>query len=130
MKSLQRELKCVCRWAVCAVLTGAAGLAAQIQQLSLQEIVKPSTIVLKDGHPVTFALHGFIEFKSLAEMFAYVESQSRRWPGMLKDEERGPLARDLLGRGIESRVVSMTDERPLAALLTHTSDELRQAIAN
>jgi hypothetical protein len=39
------------------------------------------------------------------------------------------LARDLLRRGIESRVVSMSDERPLETLITHTSDELRQAIA-
>jgi hypothetical protein len=39
------------------------------------------------------------------------------------------MASDLLRRGIESRVVSMFDERPLEALLTHTSDELGAAIA-
>ena len=33
-------------------------------------------------------------------------------------------------RGIESRVVSMEDERPLETLVTHTSEELRQALAH
>lgn len=106
------------------------GTSAQAQQVSLQEIVTPSTVILKDGHPVVFALRGFIEFKSLAEMFPYIESQSQRWPGGITTEKRQQLARDLLRRGIESRVVSMADERPLEALLTHTSDELRQALAH
>ena len=47
----------------------------------------------------------------------------------MDDSERQRLGRDLLRRGIESRVVSMVDERPLETLLTHTSDELRQALA-
>jgi len=34
-----------------------------------------------------------------------------------------------LHEGIESRVVSMMDERPLQAIVTHTSEELREAIA-
>jgi len=106
--------------------TAAAG--AQEQPVSLREIVIPSTIVLKDGRPVTFALHGFIEFKSLSELFPYIESQSQRWSGALSREERQRLALDLLRRGIESRVVSMIDERPLEALLTHTAHELQDAI--
>jgi hypothetical protein len=115
---------------ICAALVaGALGASAQTQQVSLQEIVTPSTVIVKDGRPVTFALHGFIEFKSLAEMFPYIESQTQRWPGGIRDEERRDLGRELLRRGVESRVVSMADERPLEALLTHTSDELRQAIA-
>jgi len=130
MNSLQRSLICILHGAAFAALAATLGVVAQTQQISLREIVTPSTVVLKNGHPVTFALHGFIEFKSLAELFPYVESQSRRWPGTLKDEERRRMALDLLRRGIESRVVSMIDERPLEALLTHTSDELRQAIAN
>jgi hypothetical protein len=95
-------------------------------QVSLQAVVTPSTIILKDGHPVTFAIHGFIEFNSLAELFPYIESQTRRWK---PDDTSGRIRQELLRRGIESRVVSMTDERPLEALVTHTSEELRQAIA-
>ena len=100
------------------------------QQISLQSLVTPSTIVTKDNRPVSFALHGFIEFKSLAQAFAYIESQSKRWPdASLKSEQRQALARDLLQRAIESRVVSMTDERPLETLITHTAEELRGALA-
>jgi hypothetical protein len=112
-----------------ALLAGALGASAQTQQVSLQQIVTPSTVILKEGRPVIFAVHGFIEFKSLAEVFPYIESQTQRWPGSIRDEERRRLARELLLRGIESRVVSMADERPLEALLTHTRDELQQAIA-
>ena len=107
----------------------AANVAAFGQLLSLPTVVTPSSVILKDGHPVTFALHGFIEFKSLAEMFPYVQSQTERWKGQLDDAARQQLARELLRRGIESRVVSMVDERPLEALLTHTHEELQQAIA-
>ena len=115
---------------ICAALVaGALGASAQTQQVSLQEIVTPSTVIVKDGRPVTFALHGFIEFKSVAEMFPYIESQTQRWPGGIRDEERRDLGRELLRRGVESRVVSMADDRPLEALLTHTRDELQQAIA-
>jgi hypothetical protein len=99
----------------------------QAQNISLQAIVTPSTIILKDGHPVAFSLHGFIEFKSLAELFPYIETQTRRWNLGIEGGQR--LTRDLLRRGIESRVVSMTDERPLEVLVTHTSAELRQALA-
>ena len=104
------------------------GLAAG--DLSLQALVTPSTIVLKDGHPVTFAIHGFIEFNSLAEVFPYIDSQMVRWKpdGRLTVEERRVLAAELLRHAIESRVVSMTDEQPLEILLTHTAEELRQAI--
>jgi hypothetical protein len=37
--------------------------------------------------------------------------------------------RDLLRRGVESRVVSMVDERPLETLVTHTREELLAALA-
>ena len=103
----------------------------QGQQISLRALVTPSTIIEKDGHPVTFALHGFIEFKSLSELFPYIESQTRRWKvhGGLDEAARRELVRDSLRRGIESRVISMTDERPLETLLSHTAEELRDALA-
>jgi hypothetical protein len=105
-------------------------LPLRADQVSLQAIVIPSTTIVKDGHPVMFAIHGFIEFKSLSELFPYIESQSGRWKqdGRLNDS-RERIGQELLRRGIESRVVSMIDERPLEALVTHTSEELRQAIA-
>jgi hypothetical protein len=36
------------------------------QEVSLPAIVTPSTVILKDGRPVTFAVHGFIEIRDLA----------------------------------------------------------------
>ena len=103
-----------------------APLAAQ--QIPLQTLVTPSATISKDGRPLTFAVHGFIEFKSLAELFPFIDAQMQRWK--LDDEQRRTLASDLLRRGVESRVVSMADERPLETLVTHTSEELRQALAN
>jgi hypothetical protein len=109
------------------VITLILRVSLQAQQISLDALVTPSTMILKDGHPLMFAVHGFIEFKSLAELFPFIEAQTHRW--QLDDAQRQDLARELLRRGIESRVVSMNDERPLEALITHTSDELRQTIA-
>ncbi len=85
---------------------------------------------MKDGHPIPFALHGFIEFNSLAQLFPYVEAQTRRWPGRsdFDASQRQQLGRELLRRGVESRIISMADERPLEALMTHTKEELRQAL--
>ena len=110
-----------------AMVAGALVAPLQAEQISLQAIVTPSTAILKDGRPVTFALHGFIEFKTLAELFPYIDSQTQRWKTM-DDAGRQHLASELLRRGIESRVVSMTDERPLEALITHTREQVRQAL--
>jgi hypothetical protein len=100
------------------------------QELSLQAVVTPSTVIAKDGRTVTFAIHGFIEFRSLAEVFPYIDAQMERWNGKLSEAEKLQLARQLLREGIESRVISMADERPLQALVTHTSEEMREAISN
>jgi hypothetical protein len=101
------------------------------QPISLQSLVTPSTVITKDGHPVTFALHAFIEFQSLSQLFPYIDTQTHRWPGnpAFNDAQRRQLAHELLRRGIESRVVSMTDERPFETLFTHTEGELRRALA-
>ena len=98
------------------------------QQIPLQALVTPSTVITKDGHPLTFALHGFIEFQSLLEAFHYIDAQTRRW-STLTEQQRRDLAAELLRRAVESRVISMTDERPFETLNTHTSDELRHALA-
>ena len=128
----ERSSKLPVSWLLCAALTVLSlRLPLCAEGVSLQSLVTPSTTIVKDGRAVTFALHGFIEFKSLAELFPYIDSQTRRWtaPGGLDDEQRRRLAGELLRRGIESRVISMEDERPLEALVTHTSEELRQALA-
>ena len=124
-----RVIQRMAGFAVFALLPSAP---LQAQPVSLQALVTPSTTIVKDGHVVPFAVHGFIEFKSLAELFPYIESQTQRWnvPGGLNDAQRHELAKDLLRRGIESRVVSMADESPLETLLTHTSDELQQALSH
>jgi hypothetical protein len=115
-----------------ALITMTLRVSVRAEQVSLQALVTPSAKILKDGRVITFAVHGFIEFKSLAELFPYIESQTRRWQaiGGLDDRGQQRLARELLRGGIESRVVSMSDERPLEALITHTSEELRQALAH
>jgi hypothetical protein len=114
------------RWGVAvAALVFAFPLCAQ--QISLDALVTPSTVISKEGHTTTFDLHGFIEFSSLSEVFPYIETQTNRWPA-LSVSERQALATDLLRRAVESRVVSMTDERPMETLITHTADELKQAL--
>src|SRR6202047_135974 len=110
----------------------AMAMPARAEQLSLQALVTPSTVLLlKDGHPITFALHGFLEFKSLNEMFSYIDSQNQRWRSNagINEEQRQAAMRDLLRRGVESRVVSMVDEGPLETLVTHTREELLTALA-
>ena len=106
-------------------------LPLQAQVVSLQALVTPSTVIQKDGHPVTFALHGFIEFESLAKLFPYIDSQTGRWKASpdFDDAARQSLGGELLRRGIESRVISMADERPIETLITHTRQELQQALA-
>jgi hypothetical protein len=129
MKLLVRKSRAVARLMTRITLSALIlSACVQAEQISLQAIVTPSTIILKDGHPLTFAVHGFIEFKSLAELFPYVESQTQRWKSGLDEAEREHLASELLRRGIESRVISMVDERPLETLMTHTREELRQAL--
>src|SRR5215831_15051779 len=107
------------------LLLGLLRLPVVAEPVSLQALVTPSTVIWKDGHQVTFAVHGFIEFQSLAELFPYIESQAHRWrPGSDFDDAAIQRLRDeLLRRGVESRVVSMVDERPLETLITHTRAE-------
>lgn len=100
------------------------------QNLTLQEIVNPSTVISKDGQTVKFAIHAFIEFNSLAEAFPYIENQTHRWQDNphFDANAQGRLRRDLVREAVESRVVSMFDERPMEVLITHTREELQQAI--
>lgn len=104
---------------------------ALAEPISLKALVTPSTAIEKDGHPVTFAVHGYIEFQSLRELFPYAISQAQRWKAdsSFSPEDREQLRRDLLREGIESRIISMADERPLETLVTHTRAELQLALS-
>ena len=117
------------RWTVAAVaILMLRGQALGAERLTLNLVVTPSTVIVKDGKPVPFAIHGFIEFVSLSEAFRYIEAQRQLWTGKVNQEELQELQKALLREAIESRVVSMADERPLEILVTHTSEELRRAV--
>ena len=113
-----------------AMLAFGLALSAKAEQPSLRTVVTPSSIFEKDGKPVHFAIHGYIEFKSLSEALFYVESQIERWHSKITGDEERQLRSQLLRQAVESRVVSMLDERPLEALVTNTAEELRRAITD
>src|SRR5438309_8733826 len=108
-----------------------AASSADAQVLTLQQLVTPSTIIQKNGRTLPFALHGYVEFDSLAALFPYIDGQAGRWKGnpAFNDAARQQLLRELLRRGVESRTISMVDERPLELLVTHTPTELQQALS-
>lgn len=130
MDKLSETNRFVSRWLMLGLVGLLLGPTLLAEPISLQVLVTPSTVIMKDQHPVTFAVHGFIEFRSLAELFPYIESQTGRWQGNeeFNDAARQDLDRELLRRGIESRVISMADERPIETLITHTREELQQAL--
>src|SRR6266480_4372138 len=102
MHALLRKRGGVARWMIgIGLITMTLTLSVRAEQVSLQAIVTPSTTILKDGRVVTFAVHGFIEFKSLAELFPYIESQTRRWKtDSSVDDPSGRIRQELLRRGI------------------------------
>lgn len=116
---------------ICWTLLATPGSCQPQPPIPIQQLVTPSTVILKDGKPVPFAIHGFIEFKSLSEIFRYVDSQVQLWRVHGAGEpELERLKRDLLRRAVESRVISMVDERPLESLVTHTRQDLQHALAS
>jgi hypothetical protein len=110
-----------------ALLLLSPSLAAA-QELTLEDLATPSAVFVKDGRPVTFALLGLIEFKTLDELFAYIDREAGRW-SFPSAAARQAYGDGLLRRGVESRLVSMTYEKPLELLLTHTREELEDAVA-
>jgi hypothetical protein len=93
---------------------------------TLRQLVTPSSRLEVQGRPLRFALHGLVEFDTLADLFAYIDGQAGRWR-FESPAARQAFADDLLRRGVESRVVSMETELPLELLLTHTRAELEAA---
>ena len=101
---------------------------AAAKELTLDDLVTPSAVFVKDGRPVTFALLGLIEFQTQEELFAYIDREAGRW-SFPSDAARQAFGDGLLRRGLESRLVSMTYEKPLELLLTHTREELEDAVS-
>jgi hypothetical protein len=100
---------------------------AGAKDLTLDDLVTPSSVFVKDGQPVAFALLGLIELKTLDELFSYIDREAGRWSFPSADA-RQAFGDGLLRRGVESRLVSMAYEKPLELLLTHTREELDQAV--
>jgi len=105
----------------------AVAAAGQGSPLTLDRLVSSSTVIAKDGATIRFALHGLVWFTTLDQLFSYIDAEAGRW-SFPSDDARSRFADDLLNRGVESRVVSMDDGRPLDLLVTHTSNELAGAI--
>ena len=113
------------RFLILLALCTAPSLLAQ--DVTLQALLTPSSVLRKDGQPVRFALHGFIEFETVEQMFSYIDQQAgrRKFPTATERQAYGDA---LLNRGVESRVVSMVWDRPLEVLLTHTNQELNHEV--
>ncbi|MFQ5524963.1 MAG: hypothetical protein ACE5GX_01750 [Thermoanaerobaculia bacterium] len=107
--------------------SGSEPARAQVSSLSLERLVEPSSVLSNRGEVVRFGLNFFIEFESLEEVFGYVDSQAGRWT-FDSEAERKTFADDLLRRGVESRVVSMAWEDPREVLITHTREQLVDAV--
>jgi hypothetical protein len=108
------------------LLPAVAPAQPAVPRMTLRQLVTPSSRLEAHGRPLRFALHGLIEFDTLADLFAHVDAEAGRW------RFESPAARQafgdaLLRRGVESRVVSMETELPLELLLTHTPAELEAA---
>lgn len=95
---------------------------------TLRQLVTPAYRLELQGRVVRFALHGLVEFDTLADLFAYIDGEAGRWR-FDSPAARQAFADDLLRRGVESRVVSMETELPLELLLTHTRADLEAAVA-
>ncbi len=111
-----------------AVLCLVASRSAEGQpRLTLSQVVTPASQFVRDGQPVKFALHGFIELSSVDELLSYIDLQAGRWT-FPSPAARQAYAESLLRKGVESRLVSMAYEPPLEALTTHTAQELSTAV--
>jgi hypothetical protein len=105
-----------------------SGDAVVSPRLTLARLVDPSARVETNGRVVPFSLHGLIHFETLDEAFAYVDEQAGRWQ-FSSPADRQVFGDTLLRRAVESRVVSMQTELPLEIVLTHTREQLEDAVS-
>jgi hypothetical protein len=102
--------------------------AAPSPRLTLRRLVDSSARIEVQGRVIRFALHGFIYFDTLNDLFAHIDREAGRWQ-FDSDADRRTFADGLMRRGVESRVVSMETELPLEVILTHTRAELARAVS-
>ena len=95
--------------------------------LTLARVVDPATRVEIGGRLVPFAVRGLVRFDTLAGLLTFIDGEAGRWT-FATAAERQAFGDDLLRRGVESRIVSMTTELPLELLLTHTRAEVAAAV--
>lgn len=115
---------------VIALLARSASIPASTDlRLTLHRLVTPSTPYFKDGQPVPFVLHGFIEFRTGKDLFGHIDGQAGKWT-FDSEKARQEFADQLLRRGVESRLVSMVYEKPLELLLTHIAEDLKRAVTS
>ena len=110
-----------------AIADGQASPAPPAVPLTLARMVDPATRVEVNGRLVRFALHGFVRFETLADLFTYIDEQAGRWT-FATAQDRQAFSDNLLRRGVESRLVSMETELPLEIVLTHTRSEVGAAV--
>lgn len=110
-----------------AVARGQSTTARAAAPLTLRRLVDPATRVEVNGQTVPFALHGFVRFETLNDLFMYIDEQAGRWT-FATTQARHAFGDDLLQRGVESRIVSMQTELPLEIVLTHTRREVTAAV--
>ena len=110
-----------------AVARGQSTTARAAAPLTLIRLVDPATRVEVNGQTVPFALHGFVRFETLNDLFIYIDEQAGRWT-FPTAQARQAFGDDLLQRGVESRIVSMQTELPLEIVLTHTRREVAAAV--
>ena len=96
-------------------------------RLTLDRLVEPASRIDVRGQPLQFSLHALIPFDTVEDLFTFIDGEAGRWQFDSPDA-RQSFAEDLLRRGVESRVVSMTSELPLEIVLTHTRQELLDAV--
>jgi hypothetical protein len=93
-------------WVVSCTAVTPVALNAQESHLTLAELLTPTSIVRHHNEPVRFALHWFIEFETLGELFSYIDNQAGQWEFDSVETKR-TFVDDLLLQGLESRVISL-----------------------
>ena len=124
MQDRVAQSACISR---CPDRCGDGGAGARRAALAASSVTPSTVRLLKDGHPITFALHGFLEFKSLNEMFSYIDSQNQRWKSHMQESMRNSARLPCEICCAEELKAALLDGRrgPAGdAVVTHTREDL------